>query len=94
MPILINGPLKSWRRLGMKAIVVILVRTRDVKLPAGQSLAVSINASLQRVGVAGADKTNQVDKSTIHNGSAAPFWTWFIENPRPINQDLSAALRI
>ena len=78
----------------MKAIVVILVRTRDVKLPAGQSLASPISASLQEVAVVDTDKTNRADKSTIHNGSAAPFWTWFIENPRPIIQDLSAALRI
>jgi hypothetical protein len=49
----------------MKAIVLIFVRTRDVKLPAGQSLA------------------NRADNSTIHNESAPPFWTWFIENPRP-----------
>jgi hypothetical protein len=78
----------------MKAIVVIFVRTRDVKLPAGQSLAISISASLQGVAVVGADKTNRADKSTIHNESAPPFWTWFIENPRPIIQDLSVALRI
>jgi hypothetical protein len=77
----------------MKAIVVIFVRTRDAKLPAGQSLAISISASLQGVAVAGADKTNRADKSTIHNESASPFWTWFIENPRPI-QDLPVALRI
>ena len=72
----------------MKAIVLIFVRTRDVKLPAGQSLAISISASLQGVAVVGADK------STIHDESAPPFWTWFIENPRPIIQDLSVALRI
>jgi hypothetical protein len=78
----------------MKAIVVILVRTRDVKLPAGQSLAISISASLHAVAAVDADKTNRADKSTIHNESAAPFWTWFIENPRPIIQDLSVALRI
>ena len=78
----------------MKAIVVIIVRTPDVKLPAEQSLAISISASLQGVAVVGADKANGADKSTIQNGSAAPFWTWFIENPRPIIQDLSAALRI
>jgi hypothetical protein len=78
----------------MKAIVVIFVRTRDVKLPAGQSLAISISKSLQRVTVAGADKINRADKSTIQNESAPPFWTWFIENPRPIIQDLSVALRI
>jgi hypothetical protein len=78
----------------MKAIMVIFVRTRDVTLPAGQSLAISISASLQGVAVVGADKTNRAGKSTIHNESAPPFWTWFIENPRPIIQDLSVALRI
>jgi hypothetical protein len=78
----------------MKATVVIFVRARDVKLPAGQSLAISISKSSQRIAVVDADKTNRTDKSTIHNGSSAPFWTWFIENPRPIIQDLSAALRI
>jgi hypothetical protein len=61
----------------MKAIVVIIVRMPDVKLPAEQSLAISISASLQGVAVVGADK------STTHNESASPFWTWFIENPRP-----------
>jgi hypothetical protein len=78
----------------MKAILVIFVRTRDVNLPAEQSLAISIGESLQGVAVVAADKTNGADKSTIHKGSAGPFWTWFIENPRPIIQDLSAALRI
>jgi hypothetical protein len=72
----------------MKAIVVIFVRTRDVKLSAGQSLAISISASLQGAAVVGADK------STIHNESATPFWTWFIENPRPPIGDLAVALRI
>jgi hypothetical protein len=67
----------------MKATVVILVRTPDVKLPAGQPLAIPISASLQDVAVLGADKTNRADKSTIHHESVPPFWTWFIENPRP-----------
>jgi hypothetical protein len=78
----------------MKPIVVIFVRTGDVKLPAGQSLAISTRASLHGVAAVDADKTNRTDKSTIHNGSWAPFWTWFIENPRPIIQDLPAAFRI
>jgi hypothetical protein len=77
----------------MKATVVIFIRARDVKLPAEQSLALSISASLQGV-VAGADKTGRANKSTIHNESASPFWTWFIENPRPIIQDLPVAMRI
>jgi hypothetical protein len=77
----------------MKATVVIFVRARDVKLPAVQSLAISISTSLQGV-VAGADKTSGANKSTIHNESPSPFWTWFIENPRPILQDLPVAMRI
>jgi len=78
----------------MKATVVIFVRAREAKLPAGESLAISISTSLQGGGVVAADKTNRADKSTIHDESASPFWTWFIENPRPILQDLSVAMRI
>jgi hypothetical protein len=67
----------------MKAIVCIFVRTHDLKLAAGEPLAVEISANLQPVAVSDADKTNRVDESTIHSESVPPFWTWFIENPRP-----------
>jgi hypothetical protein len=67
----------------MKAIVVIFFRASDVKPPAGQPLAILMSESLQWVAVLGADKTNRVDKSTVRNESVPPFWTWFIENPRP-----------
>jgi hypothetical protein len=77
----------------MKAIVVVFVRIRGVKWPAGQPLAVRINGSLQRIAVLGADETSRQDKSTIRNESVPPFWTWFIENPRPL-RDPSVALRI
>jgi hypothetical protein len=77
----------------MKAIVVIFVRTRDLKLPAERPLAASINESSQEVAVLGTDKTSGPDKSTIHDESVLPFWTWFIENPRPILPGLSVALR-
>jgi hypothetical protein len=60
----------------MKAIVV-------VKLAAEQPLVIWIGESSKGVALAGADKTNRVDESTTHNESAPPFWTWFIENPRP-----------
>jgi hypothetical protein len=53
----------------MKDIVVIFVKTREVHLSTG--------------GLQNDDKTNRADKSTIDNESAPPFWTWFIENPRP-----------
>ena len=67
----------------MKAIVVIFARTSDVKPPMGQPLAVPISGNSQAVVILGADKTNRPDKSTTHNESVPPFWTWFIENPRP-----------
>jgi hypothetical protein len=67
----------------MKAIVFIFVRTRDVKLPAGQPLAAPINERSQAVAVLDAAKTSGVDKSNIHNKPMPLFWTWFIENPRP-----------
>jgi hypothetical protein len=67
----------------MKAIVVIFIRTCDVKVPPGQPLAILMRESLQWVAVLGPDKRNGVDKSTIRNESVPPFWTWFIENPRP-----------
>jgi hypothetical protein len=53
----------------MKEIVVIFVKTREVHLSEGR--------------LPDDDKTNRTDKSTIDNESAPPFWTWFIENPRP-----------
>jgi hypothetical protein len=67
----------------MKAIVVIFALASDVKPPKGQQLAVPIGGHLQAVATSRADKTNRADKSTTHNESVHPFWTWFIENPRP-----------
>jgi hypothetical protein len=70
----------------MHKTVIILVQARDVDLPLGQPLVIRIDGSLQDVAVAGADKIDHADKSTIHNESASPFWTWFVENPRPIRR--------
>jgi hypothetical protein len=67
----------------MKAIVVMFVQTRNVNRAAGQPLAAPINQRSQEVAVLDAAKTSGVDKSTIHNEAMPPFWTWFIENPRP-----------
>ncbi|HEY5767924.1 MAG TPA: hypothetical protein VIS53_08825 [Candidatus Udaeobacter sp.] len=52
----------------MKEIVVIFVEARDVNLSAGHP--------------SGAAK-DRADKYIIDNDSVQPFWTWFIENPRP-----------
>ena len=70
----------------MQKTVIILVQARDVDLPAGQPLVITIDGSLQDVALAGPSKTQRADKSTIHNESAPAFWTWFVENPRPIRR--------
>ena len=70
----------------MQKTVIILVQARDVDLPARQPLVITIDGSLQDVALAGASKTHRADKSTIHNESAPAFWTWFVENPRPIRR--------
>jgi hypothetical protein len=54
----------------MKEIVVIFVQAPDVNLPEGQPPDADA-------------KTDPADESIVDNHSAPPFWTWFIENPRP-----------
>jgi hypothetical protein len=71
----------------MKAIVVIFE-----KLPAGEPLAVLSSGNSEAVVILDPDKTNRADKSTTCNESTPPFWTWFIENPRPTLRDLSVVL--
>jgi hypothetical protein len=78
----------------MKAIVVILVRTYDVKLLARQPFAVSISGSFQGVAVSGADKKHRADKRTIRNEPVPPFWTWFIENPRPVSRSFGGLVEL
>jgi hypothetical protein len=68
----------------MQKTVIMLVPARDVDLPPGQSLVITIDGSSQDpAALAGADKTNRTDDSRIHNEKAPAFWTWFVENPRP-----------
>jgi hypothetical protein len=55
----------------MKEIMVIFVEALDVNLPAGQPPDAS------------AGETDDANESIVDNHSAPPFWTWFIENPRP-----------
>jgi hypothetical protein len=70
----------------MQKTVIILVQGRDADLPPGQPLVSTIDGNLQDVALAGPSKTHRADESTIHNESAPAFWTWFVENPRPIVQ--------
>ena len=58
--------------------IVIWVETRDVDLAAREPRVITINERFQNVARAG--ETNDTAKS---NEMASPFWTWFIENPRP-----------
>jgi hypothetical protein len=72
----------------MKAIVVIFE-----KLLAGEPLAVPTSGNSQAGVILDRDKTNRVDKWTPnHNESVPPFWTWFIENPRPHSSKSSHSL--
>jgi hypothetical protein len=70
----------------MQKTVIILVPGRDADLPPGQPLVITIDGSLQDMDLAGASKTQRADKSAIHNEAAPAFWTWFVENPRPIRR--------
>jgi len=70
----------------MQKTVIILVQARDVDLLGGQPLVITIDGNLQNVALAGPSKTHRADKSTIYNESAPAFWTWFVENPRPIRR--------
>jgi hypothetical protein len=54
-----------------------------VDLAARERLVIRINERFQDVAVAGVGETKGVDESIIDNEVASPFWTWFIENPRP-----------
>ncbi len=58
--------------------IVIFVPTRDVDLAGREPLVITINKRFQDVARAG--ETNGAAGS---NAVASPFWTWFIENPRP-----------
>jgi hypothetical protein len=53
----------------MRGIVVIFVEAPEAYLPAKPQ--------------PDEEKASRADKSPIDNESALPFWTWFIENPRP-----------
>jgi hypothetical protein len=58
--------------------IVISVQTRDVDLARREPLVITINGGVRDLPRAlnknGAAKSNEM---------ASPFWTWFIENPRP-----------
>jgi hypothetical protein len=70
----------------MQKTVIVSVQVSDVDLPPGQPLVITIDGNLQDVAVSRPSKTHRADKSTIHDESAPAFWTWFVENPRPIRR--------
>ena len=67
----------------MQKTVIILRHARDVELPSGPPLVITIDCNSQDVALACPIKTNCADESRIHNKKAPAFWTWFVENPRP-----------
>ena len=67
----------------MQKTVVIVVQAPEADLPRGQPLVITTNGRVQEVAIARGDKANDVRKSTIHPNAVPPFWTWFVENPRP-----------
>ena len=58
--------------------IVISVQTGDVDLAAKEPLVITINGRVRAVVRAG-----EKNGATKSNEAASPFWTWFIENPRP-----------
>jgi len=62
----------------MKDIVVIFVQRRDARLSAAEP----------RV----AATPNRADELMVDNDSRLPFWTWFIENPRPHSRSVADLL--
>jgi hypothetical protein len=70
----------------MQKTVIVSVQVRDVDPPPGQPLVITIDGNLQDIAVSDPSKTHRADKSTIHDESAPAFWTWFVENPRPIRR--------
>ena len=58
--------------------IVISVQTRDVDLAAREPLVITIRERGRDVARAG-----ETNGATGTNEVASPFWTWFIENPRP-----------
>jgi len=58
--------------------IVISVQTRDADLAEREPLVITINERFQDVASAG-----ETSSAAGSNEVASPFWTWFIENPRP-----------
>jgi hypothetical protein len=70
----------------MQKTVIILFQARDVDLLPQEPLVITIDGSLQDMDLAGASKTQRAGKSTVPDEAAPAFWTWFVENPRPIRR--------
>jgi hypothetical protein len=72
--------------------IVIFVQTRNVDLAAEEPLVITTHENFQDVAVASSGEISGADGSRIDNEVASPFWTWFIENPRPTLRHLSVVL--
>jgi hypothetical protein len=70
----------------MHTTVFIVVQARDLELVSKRPLVILTNEALQKGFAVDAEKTKRADQSAVYHQSLLPFWTWFVENPRPTDQ--------
>ena len=63
---------------------VVVARSLEVQLWVGELADRSIVANFRQAGEAKARQTQLATKPPANRELAAPFWTWFIENPRSL----------
>ena len=70
----------------MHTTVFIFVQARDLELVSERPLVILTNEASQKGFAVEAEKTKRADHSAMYHQSLPPFWTWFVENPRPTDQ--------
>ena len=62
----------------------LIILVKNVEVCGGPRLVITIDGSSQTVALPGPDKTKSPNQRRNHNESVPAFWTWFVENPRPL----------
>jgi hypothetical protein len=70
----------------MHTTVFIFVQARDLELVSERPLVILTNEASQKGFAVDAEKTKRADQSAMFHQPLPPFWTWFVENPRPTEQ--------
>jgi hypothetical protein len=68
----------------MKAIVIVFMPARDGEISPTQTTAMQ-DSSASRLPIDLDQGPKAFPRLTIPDTTPAPFWTWFIENPRRCN---------